>query len=45
MNLESMEMSMEKHLEVALEDYDVVRMNNLKLKDELNYAKEFILIL
>lgn len=42
---ESMEMSLQKELEVALEDYDVERLKNLKLQDELNSTKEFILTL
>lgn len=29
-------MAMEKQLEMALEDYDVERMKNLQLQDELN---------
>lgn len=43
--LESMERSLQKELEVALEDYDAERLKNLKLQDELDFEKEFILTL
>ena len=41
----SLNMTLEKQLEMALEDYDTLRLKNLKLQDELNSAKEFILVL
>lgn len=38
-------MALEKQLEMTLEYYDVERLKKLKLQDELNFSKEFILIL
>lgn len=45
LNPRSMDMALEKKLEMALEDYDAKRLENLKLQNELNSAKEFILVL
>lgn len=45
LKLKSLNMALEKQLEMALEDYDVERLKNLKLQDELNSTKEFILVL
>lgn len=45
LKLESLNVVMKRKLEMALEDYDVERMKNLKLQEELNSTNEFILIL
>lgn len=45
MSLESMEMSLRKEFQVALEDFYAETLKNMKLQDELRSTKEFIFTL